>query len=209
MFFRFDEITNKPVFDEEAYQASVSRRRKKRLQYRQMLLAPDTEIDFEEVTGLVTNIDAISFPTGITALSGPVSGQVLQQPGAIKLKESTEKTKLGFWSSLPGEIWWANPVNLKSINLISGNFDNYKMDMECRDASGNSLGHTLFSSSTDMFMSVDINTANVSRLIITRNPTSMETRSPNAVGTILVIGGRPRPPIYTKSIFIASITFRS
>lgn len=195
-------------YDEDAYKAYVSKRRKKRLQLRIELLKPTYVVDFENTTGTLFDLNSLFFTPSVVILNGPVSGQIGEQPGALALKEFSDKVKLGFWSVLPFEISRLEPFQLKSLDIVSGNYNNFTLDLKGFDANNNVISTHTFTTSPGDPKTILPEFPAVYKFTLTRNTGSVEVRHPNAVGTILTIGGRPRPPVYTKSIFLASITYK-
>lgn len=202
MFFRFDEHLSRPVFDVKAYKASLARKRKKRLLLHLASLRPLTTIKF--ITTIPTEI---SFPNLIIT-STPFPGQSQDQPGAKALKLHSGNINLGCWSSLPGTILWSLPIRLMSLTIASGNYNNLKITIDCYDNKDELLCTFLFTSSTDLIVPIDTKSPNVSKVIISRNPTSVESLDNEAVGTIIRVGNRPRPPIFQKSLFISDLTYQ-
>lgn len=198
--------------DLDAYKAAVSRRRKKRLHFRMDLLNPIYTMDFESasVSNFLADHETLAFNGPVTVLSGPVSGQTAEQPGAIALKQFSNKTKLGFWLAAPITISRVVPFKLQAVDISNGNYNNLLLDLTAYDASNVVVySQSFFSSPGTPQTITPVNlTIPIAKFTVTRNPASAETRHPNAVGTVIVIGGRPRPPVYTKSIFIADIKYK-
>lgn len=139
-------------------------------------------------------------------MTGPVSGQTSEQPGAISLKQLSGATRLGYWSALPIDVTCGTLFELKDIGVVSGNYNNLTVDLTGYVNDVVVWVQTfVISPGTPMILNVE-NPIMVNKFKLSRNTGSLETLHPDAVGTVLVIGGRPRPPTYTKSIFVSEIT---
>ena len=194
--------------DEEEFKAMVSRRRKKRLAARIELLKPIYTTHFDEGSGELDVFDSFTFggASGLI-LDGPVQGQVGQQPGAIALEQFSNRVKLGFWSVMPFEVSRALPFQLKSIDIVSGNYNNYTIDLQAFMNGVMVASHT-FVTGPDNPLTVSPTFPLITMFKLVRNTGNVETRHPAAVGTIIIQGGRPRPPVYTESIFMTNIKYK-
>lgn len=190
------------------YEAMVSRRRKKRLKLRIEILKPVYTTHFEGSSGSLSVLDSFTFTSPVTVVNGPVEGQLSEQPGALALKQFSNRVKLGFWSVLPFEISRSEPFRLQSIDVVSGNFNDLLIDLQGYDITGVIIATKTFVTSPGTPVTVDTTFPPISKFKLVRNAASLETRHPGAVGTIIYQGGRPRPPVYTKSVFLSEFKYK-
>lgn len=159
---------------------------------------------FDGVTGNVSVLEDITFsPTAIE------SNAVSTYPGHVALRAHSGRVNVGVIAILnSNSLSRASQFRQLSLDIASGNFDNLKIDVTGYDSNLNVIGVQTEIINASTARTLNLNTlTNATTITFTRNPTSQEVRHAQAVGIVIIIGGRPRPPIYNKGIALTNIRY--
>lgn len=129
-------------------------------------------------------------------------------PGHIALRAYSGRTNVGSFNILNSNfLTRASQFNQLSLDISSGNYDNLKIDVTGYDSNMNVIGIQTELIHASYGRTINLNGFEmVSKIEFKKNPTSTETRHPQAIGSTIDIGGRPRV-VYDKGISITNIRY--
>lgn len=167
---------------------------------------PVTVIHFDDETnGSKSSVDGLQFSPSIKVNQNP---QPRTQPGTPLLKTLANRNKIGFgFFENELRISMSEPFQMVSIDAGIGNYDNVTVTANGYDSNDAILVSKTFTLGTGGSTIQFENFTGLTTFGIVKTGSS-ESPHPDAVPTVILVGGRPRPIGVQLFLFLANIIIR-